>query len=151
MSVIEHSIRYSAAFSAINSLRNLVEYNNAKRFGKVQDEIISDAFLFLTSDDKAVNEKRILYTFHNTSRPAQASALQLSQAINQIIREDSGKDEREYKRLVEEYNSYIIKAKTGTLTLEEKEKLVYYLEATLDQIGRLEGSGKEKNIFLKGI
>lgn len=151
MNVIEHSLRYGAAFSAINSLRNLVEYDNSKRFGSVQKTIIEDAFLFLTSDDKEVNQKRISYTFHNTNRPAQSSAIQLSQAIDQFIQENSGKNKEEYKRIIEEYKGLIAKAKAKNINPEEKAKLVSYLEDTLDQINRLEGSGKEKNIFLKGI
>lgn len=78
-------MRYSNAFSSLNSLKNSLTSTSAKSLCSVDNNIILDAIEIAIDNSERSFEKALMYAFYNTGNTIESSALELSEAFAEAI------------------------------------------------------------------
>lgn len=81
MSRLEKKLRYSNAFSSLNSLRNLMAFDGPGTMAGKEKEIVLDAIEIATEPTEESFTKALMYGFHNTGDSIRSSALELAKVI----------------------------------------------------------------------
>lgn len=94
-------MRYSNAFSSLNSLRNIIEYDGAEVMEKVEKDIILDAVEIAIDKTEESFTKALMYGFYNTGDTIKSSAVELAKVISDgvtrgVISEDELKELRTF-------------------------------------------------------
>lgn len=82
MNHLEKKMRYSNAFSSLNSLRNKLEFDGSTVLDSGEKDIILDAIEIAIDRTEESFKKALIYGFHNTGDTVRASALELAKVIN---------------------------------------------------------------------
>lgn len=85
MNHLEKKMRYSNAFESLNSIRNILEFNEQDSMGQDERNIILDAIEIATEPTERSFELALLYGFYNTGDTIKSSALELAKAINDAV------------------------------------------------------------------
>jgi hypothetical protein len=86
MNYLEKKLRYSNAFSSLNSLRNLIGFPGTTSMDETEKEIVLDAIEIAVDNSEASFKKALMYGFYNTGNSLKTSALELAKVIDAGLR-----------------------------------------------------------------
>jgi hypothetical protein len=82
MNHLEKKMRYSNAFSSLNSLRNVIEFDGPSVMDSIDKNIILDAIEIAIDTTEESFTKALMFGFYNTGDTIKASALELAKVIS---------------------------------------------------------------------
>jgi hypothetical protein len=85
MNHLEKKMRYSNAFSSLNSLRNSFEFGNALAIDIEDKTLILDAIEIAIDATEESYKKALMFGFYNTGDTLKASALELAYVLNEGV------------------------------------------------------------------
>lgn len=102
MNHLEKKMRYSNAFSSLNSLRNKLEFDGSSIMDSDEKEIILDAIEIATEPTEQSFKKALLYGFYNTGDSIKSSALELAKVIFESLKGNylNQNDIEEFKKVL---------------------------------------------------
>jgi len=83
MNHIEKKVRYSNAFSSLNSLRNKIAFKDSSIMNIEDENLILEAIEIATESTEGSFKKALLYSFYNTGDTIKASALELAKVLDE--------------------------------------------------------------------
>ena len=99
MNHLEKKMRYSNAFSALNSLRNKIANVDYENLDLNSKEVILDAIEISTDRTEKGFEKALLYGFYNSGDTIKSSALELAKVISEGLQ----------KKMIDEAELYLLR------------------------------------------
>ncbi|KJU87313.1 hypothetical protein MBAV_000491 [Candidatus Magnetobacterium bavaricum] len=100
--VFEKKIRYSVAISMLNEFRHWLIGRTDKNLSKEDKELLIGA-INIHENKELLFDEMIKYSFYEVGNVYQASRLELSEALNAVVREDSSKTRTEILKSIKEY------------------------------------------------